>query len=321
MSNSLIQTNVQSYPVSAINLLISQNGLKGDYFSFLLACKVNGLSAATIRYYRQTVGGLVEFLISQGIDDPAKVIPFHIRAYLLDRQTKVSAISVNDAYRGIRRFFNWLVEEKVVSETPMTNIRPPKVPQKVIQPFTAEDIGRLLSAIDGRVFTSMRNRAIILMFADTGLRLSELVGIKLEDINLGAETVKVLGKGARERFVRIGRQAQRALINYLKQRQGDSPWLWLGYDGYPLQKSGVRLMLSILGKKAGLEHVRCSPHTFRHFFAVTALLNGAGEFDVQSLLGHSDLTMTRHYAASLSSANAVKNHRRFSPIDNLKVKV
>jgi len=103
-------------------------------------------------------------------------------------------------------------------------------------------------------------------------------------------------------------------------RDDSYPCLWVTEERRPLQSDGIKQMIKVLGQRAGLENVRCSPHTFRHTFATQALINGAGEFNVQSLLGHSDLRMTRRYSATLRSEHAVEAHRKFSPVDKLALK-
>ena len=120
--------------------------------------------------------------------------------------------------------------------------------------------------------------------------------------------------------MRIGKIAQKALLRYLLMRQDSFPCLWVSEERGPLTAWGIELVIQRLGKRAGIEGARCAPHTFRHTFATQALLNGAGEFEVQSLLGHERLDMTRRYAASLRSEAAVVGHRKFSPVDNMGLK-
>jgi integrase/recombinase XerC/integrase/recombinase XerD len=232
---------------------------------------------------------------------------------------------VGDYYRCVKRFLNWMVEERVLKQNPMATIHPPKVPRKIIAPFTTEHIKSLLLLCDDRKFLGARDRAIILMFLDTGLRLSELTNIQIKDVDFDRETIRVMGKGARERVVRIGRTAQKALLHYLLKRQDDLSRLWVSEERKPFNPRGVAMMIQRLGERAGIDGVRCSPHTFRHTFATQALLNGAGEFEVQSLLGHEGLVMTRRYTASLRSEAAVEGHRGtkerkgFGPVDNMRL--
>jgi integrase/recombinase XerC len=182
-----------------------------------------------------------------------------------------------------------------------------------------EQIRDLLLLCDENRFLGTRNKAIVLTLLDTGLRLTELANIQLANVDFDRETIKVMGKGAKERVVRIGKKTQKAILRYLLMRKDDHPCLWVTEERRPLRAFGVQTMIKRLGRRAGISSVRCSAHTFRHTFATRALLNGAGEFEVQSLLGHEGLDMTRRYAASLRSEAAVAGHRRFSPVDNMKL--
>jgi integrase/recombinase XerC len=299
--------------------LTGRNSLVRHLQGFLLSCRVDGLSPMTLADYEYKIGAFVVFCSGIGVNDPRRVTASEVRQFLLKLQEKGAPASVSGYYKSVKRFFNWMVEEKVLKQSPMARIRPPRVPQKVVMPFTVEHVRRLLLLCDDGKFIGARNRAIILVFLDTGLRLSEMAGIQLPDVDFDRETVKVMGKGAKERVVRIGKTAQKALLRYLLMRQDDYPCLWVTEERGPLTHWGIAQVIEVLGKRAGIGDVRCSPHTFRHTFATRALLNGAGEFEVQSLLGHSKLDMTRRYAASLRSEEAVVGHRRFSPVDNMKL--
>jgi integrase/recombinase XerC len=303
--------------VPGLNRMIRRGDLTAHLQAFLLTCKVDGLSPASLRDYNQKIGLFVSFCTGVGINKPKQLDAAGIRTFLAKLQETNSQISVADYYRCVKRFLNWMVEEHVLKDNPMDVIRPPKIPKKMIAPFTPDHIKRLLLFCDERKFLGARNKAIILVLLDTGLRLSEAVNIQLADVDFDRETIKVMGKGAKERVVRIGRTAQKALLRYLLMREDDHPCLWVSEERRPLRQEGISQMLKVLKHRANLEGVRCSAHTFRHTFATRALLNGAGEFEVQSLLGHERLDMTRRYAASLRSEEAVAGHRRFSPADNM----
>jgi site-specific recombinase XerD len=157
------------------------------------------------------------------------------------------------------------------------------------------------------------------LFVDTDLRLAELTNIQLVDIDFDRGIIKVMGKGARERIVHMSQNTEKAIFKYLMKRTDKLPGLWVTQERTPLRYWGVVQMVKKLGQKANLKGVRCSPHTFRHTAATLSLENGALEFEVQAMLGHSTLTMTRRYVSSLNSEKAAEAHKRYSPVAKLNL--
>ena len=245
--------------MSGLEHMIRRGDLTAYLQAFLLTGRADGLSPATLSDYRQKMGAFVSFCSGLGVKDPKRLTASDVRMFLAKLREAVSPISVADYYRCAKRFLNWMVEERVLKSNPMDPIRPPKVPKKVIVPFTTEHIKRLLLFCDDRKFLGARDRAIVLMFLDTGLRLSELTNIRIKDVDFDRETIKVMGKGARERVVRIGRIAQKALLHYLLIRQDDLPCLWVSEEHKPLDHRGVQIMIRRLGKRAGVESVGARP--------------------------------------------------------------
>lgn len=302
--------------LSGLAHLNALESLEGQLEAFLLSCRVDELSPRTITDYRQKIGAFVFYCEKVRARALTDVTVHHVRLFLLGLQETCGARSIKDSYGTVNRFFNWMVEEGTLQRNPMASMHPPRVPQKLIQPLKPGHIRDLLALCD-ETFLGTRNRAIILMLLDTGLRLSELANIQLNDIDLDREVIKVMGKGAKERVVGLGAKTQKAMLKYLRLRNDDHPCLWVTEERGPMKGSGIQIMIRRLGRRAGITDVRVSPHTFRHTFGTQALLNGAGEFAVQSLLGHSTLTMTRKYAATINSEQAVQGYRKFSPVDNL----
>jgi len=159
------------------------------------------------------------FCQSQGTKEPGEVTANHIRIFLLLLHDRMKPASVHVYYGCVNRFFNWLLEENVLVHNPMERMRPPRVPKQIIQPFSTEDIRRMLVLLGDNSFRGYRNRAIILTFLDTGLRLSELAAIRLNDIDFDNGIIKVMGKGRKQRFVRVGKETQKAILKYLLQRK------------------------------------------------------------------------------------------------------
>jgi len=295
-------------------------GLRGHLDLFLIASKVDGLSKSTLTYYRYQLGRFVDFCIRQGAQELPDVSPSVVRLFFLDLQESGNKpYSLLTYHKAVKRFFNWLVIDGVLQTSPMVNIKAPRCPQYVVKPFSTDEIHRLLTVCSGQRLLDHRNKALILTFLDTGLRLNEMSGIQLADINFDRETIKVMGKGAKERYVRIGREAQKALLRYILGRKDELPCLWVTEERRPLTREGVKVTIRILCHRAEITREKRGPHTFRHSFATMAIRNGANLFFVQSILGHSTLQMVRRYAKSIDSEDAVKAHVKFSPVDNMRV--
>ncbi len=145
-------------------------------------------------------------------------------------------------------------------------------------------------------------------------RLSELANLQLSDINVERGIIKVIGKGNKERYVRIGLKTQKALWNYLTRRNSEVDFIWISRENQPLTATGIAQMVRNLGKSLSLS---LSPHKLRHSFAIRFLRNGANPFELQIALGHSTLEMTRRYIQALGFEDVFKRHVLASPVDRL----
>ncbi len=166
---------------------------------------------------------------------------------------------------------------------------------------------------------------MILTLLDTGMRVSEMCHLQVDNVWLDEGIVKVLGKGNKERLIPIGRQVQRILWRYLRRHRPppvgsrDYPF-FLTQEGKPLNKDRVEKILSSYGRKVQIKGVRCSPHTLRHTAAVNFLRNGGDAFSLQRLLGRASLEMTRRYC-ELADIDVKRAHQTASPVDNLESKL
>ena len=185
--------------------------------------------------------------------------------------------------------------------------------QKVVQPFTKDDLTTLLAACNPKTYVGSRMRAMILFLLDTGVRSSELVSIELCDVLFEEGRVRVLnGKGRKQRWTAISEVALAALRTYLEDFRGWSAGqLFQTFDGRPLRNHHMNVMFTRHGLRAGVSQV--NPHRFRHTFSTWAIRVNARELDVQYLLGHSSPMMVRRYSATYDSEQAAKAHAAFSP--------
>jgi len=235
---------------------------------------------------------------------------------------RASPRTVHHYYRALTAFFNWVVREGFLDESPMAKVKVTQPKSKVIRPYTLEQLEGMLATCEWDcqhrgIFIGSRNRAIILLLLDTGLRLTELANIRLQDIDGDSGWIKVTGKFSKERVVRIGQTAQNALRQYLIHRpEHGRQEVWLTSQGRPLHSAGIQSMVDRIKVRAGIADEGCV-HRFRHTFALSFLRTDGNPFNLQYLLGHSSLEMVRHYTATLGMEDALTAHIKASPADNL----
>lgn len=229
--------------------------------------------------------------------------------------------TVENYHKHLRRFFTWLISEDVLEASPMEKVKRVISRSDQIQPFTREQVSALLEAAR-RSRNRRRDEAIITLLFDTGLRASELCGLRLRGVDLDEHRCRVLGKGNKFRTVPFGKASRKALWQYLRQelRDKDDPLFTSerGVEaGSPMTRSGLFQLIQRMGESAGINATRCSPHTFRHTFAVECLRNGGNTFSLMLILGHTSLHMTNKYVA-LAQADIQQQHHQFSPADRLE---
>jgi integrase/recombinase XerD len=237
----------------------------------------------------------------------------------LTKPVKPSTIETH--FVNLRTLFTFLVAEGVIDTSPMDGLKPPVVRDDQVQPFTNEQVAALLEAAH-RSRYPRRNEAILYFLLDTGARASELCGLRMRDLDLKARQCRVLGKGNKARTLPLGRQTVRALWAYLQRQErepGDPVFAGerVGETGEPLTRSGLLQIIHDLGQRAGLEAVRSSPHTCRHYFAINFLRAGGNVFTLKEILGHTSLTMVNRYL-KIAQADVAAQHRQFSPMDRLR---
>ncbi len=280
---------------------------------FLLSCRVKGCTGLTLRTYGEALGRLAAGVGS----DPAALTALEVQRHFAALQAHgLKQVTVHKHYRAIRRFLAWCVEAGVLPAHPLAGFqmrRPQSFPHVPLD----EDLQRILrlcgDRLDGR-----RARALILTFVDTGLRVSEVIRLHLEDVNLGLRAATVhQGKGQKPRTCFFGATTSKALRDYWALRQDAHPedFCFTDHDGRPMSRFQVGHILEGLSHKAGLTR-RISPHGCRHYFA-TAFLRAGGDMEtLRQLLGHTTLTMTLRYCHMLQ-LDVSRNYRRASPVDHV----
>jgi site-specific recombinase XerD len=235
----------------------------------------------------------------------------------------IRPITVRGYYRYLQSLFNWLVAEGLIESSPMARVSPPVVRQDHIQPFSKEQV-ELLITTTRRTKHVARNEAMVRFLYDTGMRAQEFCEVKVGQVDLLGRSVQIArGKGNKKRVVFFSMKTARALRRYLAQepRLPDEPLFQSERGrgaGQAMTRSGLLQQIERLGLMAGLQGVRCSPHTFRHTMAIDFLRAGGDVFTLKQLLGHASLQMTMRYV-SYAQADIEAQYRKCSLGDRLSV--
>ncbi|WP_066639617.1 tyrosine-type recombinase/integrase [Desulfolucanica intricata] len=251
---------------------------------------------------------------------PTKLTIDNFRQLVIDmlENQQLNPVTVNHRIKALQLFFKFLLEEGYITNNPVENLKKVKASRTIIEAFTEDQIRELLAQPNKKTFVGFRDYCIMLLLLDTGLRLKELLNIRVEDVDLAQRKIKVMGKGSKERYVYFNTTTKEALSRFITIR-GDSlhhSFLWITREDEPLNRNTLQERIRLYGREAGIKNVRVSPHTFRHTFAKLFILNGGNTLALQQLLGHSTLDMVRVYV-NLWGTDLQAMHRKFSPVDKL----
>jgi site-specific recombinase XerD len=284
--------------------------------SFRRHLRAEGRTERTAVVYSTSVRLFTEWVVKQGrpatVDELTRSAIREWLAVLVDEGKAPGTLRTR--YKGVHRFCSWLVDEGELSEHPMRGIAVPEVPDKPVPLLSDEDLTAVLQKCAGPRWYDKRDEAVIRFLLDTGVRVSELTGLDVADVDLDNQMAMVLGKGRRVRPVYFAARTSRALDRWLRARRTHR-WrhldaLFLGERG-ALTPDGVRQLVQVRGELAGVANVH--PHRFRHSFAHDFLLNGGQERDLMRLAGWSSDQMLQRYgaaAADLRAREAAKRMRR-----------
>lgn len=286
---------------------------------FLLDCRFRNLSSETIRGYYNHLQQFQLDMEKWGI--PLLSIQLRDithRMVLSMLQSGSAAGTINGRLRSCQQFFKFLFYEGIFAINISPDIKPIKNTRRMLHTFTSEQLHLLLKQPDRSTFKGSRDYAIMLVFLDTGIRVSELSLIKQSDIFPEDHYIVIRrGKGGKSRTVPIQKTCREALDHYSRLRSKfDSDYFWVTRQDQRFLKAGIIDMVSIYIRLAGITGLIGSTHLFRHTMAKMFLLNGGDMFTLQNILGHSTLEMTRYYV-ELFSQDIHKQHAAYSPVENL----
>ncbi len=287
-----------------------------QYMNYLLIEK--GLSDNTLEAYGSDLADYARFLKEQGISrfserDMTVILKYliHLRERGLDRRSRARHLVT------LRGFYRFLAQEKILPYNPVETIDLPKKGLKLPEVLTIEEVKALLDAPDVTTPKGMRDSAMIELMYAAGLRVSELVSIKVHDVNTEAGFVRVYGKGSKERVVPIGRYATEKLETYIKTvrpallKNNVSSYLFVAWKGRPMTRQGFWKALKKYGRVAGIRK-NIKPHSLRHSFASHLLEGGADLRSVQIMLGHADISTTQIYT-HVTYSHLKNAHEKFHP--------
>jgi len=285
--------------------------------SFNLSLRARNRSPETIKSYVGTVGLFGEFLRTPGFPTSIdRIEREYVELFIADQLARWKPKTARIRYGNLQQFFKWCVEEGEIIETPMKNVRPPSVPEVPVPIISDDHLRRIFRSVEGTTFVQRRDAAILRVLYDCGVRLAEVTGLGVEDINWDRQVIDVVGKGSRPRAVPFGSKTNLALDRYLRVRQAHlqtvSPALWLGAKGR-LTDSGIAQMIRRRCHDVGVPHLHA--HQFRHGAAHRWLASGGSEGDAMRLFGWRSRVMLERYGAALADERAYDAYRRLRPGD------
>ena len=288
-----------------------------DYKSYLKIER--GLSLNSIVSYENDILSLKNYILDNKIkESPIECTPDTVNSFIYNSSKKNSPRSQARKISGLKSFFKFLVFEGYLKSSPMSNIESPKLGRKLPDILNVEEISQMINSINIKEKFGQRNKTIIEILYGTGIRVSELIELKISNIFFKENLIRVLGKGDKERFVPIGLKAKKSIIDYInndrkyqKIEESSNDILILSKYGKKITRHMIFTLIKNISKKSGITK-KISPHTFRHSFASHLLKNGADLRTIQLILGHENITTTEIYT-HLDSKHLLNVMKKYHP--------
>ena len=265
--------------------------------------EVKQASENTVQSYRRDLMQMITYLEEKEIREAAKVTKTSLHGYILHMEEQgKAATTISRMMAAMKAFFNYECMQACIRRNPAESLHAPKVEKKAPVILSVDQVSALLAQPSGQTPKEIRDKAMLALLYATGIRVSELVGIQMEDINMNIGFL-VCRDGERERTIPFGRSAKAALEEYLEHARNEllrgkgSDYFFVNCTGGAMSRQGFWKIIKYYGEKAGIEE-DITPHTLRHSFAAHLIARGADMRAVQTILGHSDMATTQMYAAS-----------------------
>lgn len=302
---------------------------------YLMDSKIQGQAPLHVAHKKQRLARFVVYCEGEGVADVEAVTVNVLRGFILllqeaktddlDSRKKnhhaLRATTVKGYKTTIRVFFAWCVKEQLIASNPCDSLPSLKTPHYLIPTFSPEQMMEMLDTCDIATQIGARDYAMLLVFMDTGVRVSELCTMRLEDFH--ESYITVFGKGSKEREVGIAPTASKAVWRYIHQFRGarteHERHIFLSRTGRPLTRNEVDVIVKRVGEAAGIEGVRISAHTLRHTFARLFLKQSGDIYRLSRLLGHADVKTTENYLKDFTNRDARHNFEHFSPVETWKL--
>ena len=257
-------------------------------------------SENTVMSYRRDLVKVKNYLEEQGVEDVRKITSTNLNSYILYlEKNKFSAATISRNIASLKAFYHYMCKEGMVAEDVAETLHAPKIEKKMPEILSTDEVVRLLEQPSGDTPKEIRDKAMLELLYATGIRVTELITLKLSDVNLQMGYIVCKDSG-KERVIPFGNEAKSALIRYLEGTRAsmisdaDSEYLFANCSGQPMSRQGFWKLIKYYAKKAGIV-ADITPHTLRHSFAAHLVENGADLRSVQEMLGHSDISTTQIY--------------------------
>lgn len=264
--------------------------------------EVKQVSENTVQSYRRDLMQMITYLEEKEIREAAKVTKTSLHGYILHMEEQgKAATTISRMMAAMKAFFNYECMQACIRRNPAESLHAPKVEKKAPVVLSVDQVSALLAQPSGQTPKEIRDKAMLALLYATGIRVSELIGIQMEDINMNIGFL-VCRDGERERTIPFGRSAKAALEEYLEHARNEllrgkgSDYFFVNCTGGAMSRQGFWKIIKYYGEKAGIEE-DITPHTLRHSFAAHLIARGADMRAVQTILGHSDMATTQMYAA------------------------